>query len=71
MKLVVALIVIGYGVDLLATGKSLDGFALIVVAVASLIVVLVHQHTEREKAPELKRRSLKGPRPSRFGNYPK
>jgi hypothetical protein len=74
MKLVFALIVIGYGVDLLAHGRSLDGFALIVVAVASLIVVLVYEHTERGKEPELKRRALKGPRPqraSRFGNYTK
>jgi multisubunit Na+/H+ antiporter MnhC subunit len=71
MKFVIALAVIGNGVYLLAQGKSLEGFAVIVFAVAALIAVLTYEHAEQEKEHERKRRRLrqaKAPRPPRHSS---
>ena len=63
---VIALAIIGNGIYSLAHGKSMEGFAEIVVAVGAVIVVLVYQHAEREKEVGRKRRPLKPPlKPSR------
>lgn len=61
---VLALLVIGGGVYLLAQGRSLEGFAAIILALASLIAALIYGHTEQRKERGLKRRPLpQGPTP--------
>jgi hypothetical protein len=46
---ILALVIIGSGVYLLAQGKSIQGFAAIIIAIASLAGVLVYNRTEQKK----------------------
>ena len=62
---VLALMVIGGGVYLLAQGKSVQGFSAIIIALASLIGALVYSHTEQKKERERRLRPfLKLPVPA-------
>jgi hypothetical protein len=55
---ILALVVIGGGVYLLAQGKSIEGFAAIILAGGSLIGALVFSRTEQKSAREEKLRPL-------------
>jgi hypothetical protein len=55
---ILALVVICGGVYLLAEGRSLEGFAAIILAVGSLIGALIYGRTEQRKERENKLRPL-------------
>ena len=55
---ILALIVIGGGVYLLAEGKSLEGFSAIILAAGSIIGTLIYSRTEQRKERENKLRPL-------------
>jgi uncharacterized membrane protein len=61
---ILAFIVIGGGVYLLANGKSLEGFAAIIIAVGGIVSTLIWTRREQRKEREDKLRTLpQAPRP--------
>jgi len=62
---VLAAMVVGGGIYLLAQGKSLEGFSAIILAVASLIGALVFSRTEQKKERQEKLRPLPSAPPKR------
>jgi uncharacterized membrane protein len=67
---ILALVVIGGGVYLLAEGKSLEGFSAIILAVGSIVGALIYGRTEQRKERENKLRPLpeQAPRPRQNSN---
>ncbi len=55
---ILALVVIGGGVYLLAQGKSIEGFSAIILAVGSLVAALIYGRTEQKKERESKLQAL-------------
>lgn len=61
---IIALVVVGGGVYLLAEGKSVQGFATIIGTLVSLVAVLLYERSEQRKEREDKGRNLpQAPRP--------
>jgi uncharacterized membrane protein len=67
---ILAFVVLTGGVYLLSTGKSLEGFAAIIIALGSLIGSLIYGRSEQRKEREEKGRNLPEAPPQPFSSNP-